>query len=36
MRILRYIAVATLALTVSSCEDFLDRSPITEPNSEDF
>ncbi|MFR9500314.1 MAG: RagB/SusD family nutrient uptake outer membrane protein [Rikenellaceae bacterium] len=36
MKILRYIAVATMALMATSCEDFLDRSPITEPNSEDF
>lgn len=36
MKILRYIAVAALALTITSCEDFLDRAPITEPNSEDF
>lgn len=25
-----------MALMATSCEDFLDRSPITEPNSEDF
>ncbi len=36
MKILRYIAAATVALTLISCEDFLDRKPITESNSEDF
>ncbi|MFR9524418.1 MAG: RagB/SusD family nutrient uptake outer membrane protein [Rikenellaceae bacterium] len=36
MKLLRYIAIATVALTTISCEDFLDKKPITESNSEDF